>query len=66
MRVLVILDGSKRRLALPAGSCLRDAAGKCGLGGQTAIMMLNGLVSHPSTALSEGDSLELVPVIYGG
>jgi sulfur carrier protein ThiS len=60
------MDGKLKLLTMVEGSTLREAAKICGLGSQTAIMIVNGKVCHPSTKLAAQDTVELLPVIYGG
>lgn len=58
--------GKSEKFELKKGTTIRDVIAAKGLNDQTIIVKRNKTLAHPDDALTDGDSLELVDIIYGG
>jgi len=66
MEVIVVCEGKKRKVKLPAGSTIKAAIDAVDANEQTIIVKLNGKICHSRTKLKQADKVELIGIIYGG
>ncbi len=66
MKVIFSLDGKTKEVQTKTGATLADILKAEKINLQTGLIKLNGKLTHPTTELKDGDTLEFVNIIYGG
>lgn len=66
MEITLVVDGKSRKKIAEKGATVGHFLERSGLNPETVILKRNGKLVHPDTPVSEGDTVELIGIIYGG